>query len=100
MPEWVTPHSEPTSKLALLNSRLSRLRGAIKAGEVPEHIRKAAEKVRLAQLSVIKAKLALIREYPQRDPGGRQSSNLIDEQSRWQSLDVEAIIEEFGRADA
>ncbi len=100
MPEWVTPQSEPLSKLALLNSRLARLRGAVKAGEGPEHLRKAAEKVRLAQLSVIKAKLALIREYPQRDPGGRQSSNLCEEQSRWQTLSVEAIIEQLGHADA
>ena len=98
--EWVTPHSKPLSKLALLNSRLARLRGAVKAGEGPAHQRKAAEKVRLAQLSVIKAKLALIREYPQRDPDGRQSSNLLDEQSRWRALSAEAIIEQSGQADA
>jgi hypothetical protein len=97
--EWVTPHSEPVSKLALLNSRLTRLRGAVKAGESPTHLRNAAEKLRLAQLSVIKAKLALIREYPQRDPGGRQSKNLRDEQSRRRTLTTEAIIEEFGRPD-
>jgi hypothetical protein len=97
--EWVTPHSEPLSKLALLNSRLTRLRGAVEAGESPTHLRNAAEKVRLAQLSVIKAKLALIREYPQRDPGGRQSTNLLDQQSRWRTLTAEAIIEEFGHPD-
>src|SRR4051794_27528943 len=95
--EWVTPHSEPLSKLALLESRLTRLRGAVKAGESPAQLRNAAEKVRLAQLSVIKAKLALIREYPQRDPGERQSSNLRDEESRWRTLTTEAIIEQFGR---
>jgi hypothetical protein len=98
--EWVTPHSEPLSKLALLDSRLTRLRGAVKAGESPTHLRNAAEKVRLAQLSVIKAKLALIREYPQRDPGGRQSSNLRAEESQWRTLTTEAIIEQFGRLDA
>ena len=100
MPEWVTPHSEPLSKLALLDSRLARLRGAVKAGDGPECLRKAAEAVRLAQLSIIKAKLALIREYPQRDPDGRQSSNLYDEQTRWRTLSIEAIIEQFGQADA
>jgi hypothetical protein len=96
--EWVTPHSEP-SKLALFNRRLTRLRGAVKAGESPTHVRNAAERLRLAQLSVIKAKLALIREYPQRDPGERQSTNLRDEQSRWRTLTAEATIEEFGRPD-
>jgi hypothetical protein len=100
MPEWVEPHSEPLSKLALLESRLARLRGAVKAGKSPTHIRNVAEKVRLARLSVIKAKLALIREYPQRDQGGRQSSNLRDEELHWRTLTTEAIIEQFGRTDA
>jgi hypothetical protein len=98
--EWVTPQSEPLSKLALLNSRLTRLRGAVKAGEGPTQLRKAAEKVRLAQLSVIKAKLALVREYPQRDPGGGQLANLRDQEALWRTLTVEAIIEQFGRPDA
>jgi hypothetical protein len=97
--EWVTAQSEPLSKLALLNSRLTRLRGAVKSGREPTQLRKAAEKVRLAQLSVIKAKLALIREYPQRDPGGRQLANLRDEEARWRTLPCEAIIEQFGRPD-
>jgi hypothetical protein len=83
MMEWVTAHSEPLSKLALFNGRLARLRGAVKAGERPTHFRKAAQKLRLARLGVIKAKLALIGEYPQRDPGGRQAINLFHEQLRW-----------------
>jgi len=87
------------SKLALLNSRLTRLRGAVKSGEGLDQLRKAAEKVRLAQLSVIKAKLALIQEYPQRDPGGRQLANLRDQESQWQTLTVEVIIEQFGQPD-
>ena len=94
--EWVTPQSEPLSKLALLNSRLTRLRGAVKSGEGPTQLRKAAEKVRFAHLSVIKAKLALIREYPQRDPCGRQLANLRDQELQWRTLAVEAIIEQFG----
>jgi len=98
--EWVTPQSEPLSKLALLNSRLTRLRGAVKSGEGLDQLRKAAEKVRLAQLSVIKAKLALIQEYPLRDPGGRQFANLRDQESQWQTLTVEVIIEQFGQPDA
>lgn len=97
--EWVTPQSEPLSKLALLNSRLTRLRGAVKSGAEPTQLRKVAEKVRLAQLSVIKAKVALIREYPQRDPGGRQLANLRDQEAHWRTLAVEAIVEQFGQPD-
>jgi hypothetical protein len=98
MPEWVQRSSQPESKLALFDSRLSRLRGAVKAGESVAHVGKAAENLRLAALSVIKAKLALIREYPARDPDGRESANLRQEDQRWRSLSAEAITEEYGKS--
>lgn len=95
----VSEHSQPHRKLNLWEKRLRRLRAAIKAAEGPIHVASAAEKVRLAALAVIKAKLALIREYPQRDPEGRISADLRDEEMRWRSLSSEAIVEEYGRAD-
>lgn len=98
MPQFVTPHSEPVSKLALLENVRTRLRSAIKAGSSPTRVRKAAERVRLAHLAIIKAKLALIWEYPQRDPDGRQSENLRNEQHHWQTLPIEAVIEQCGGA--
>ena len=98
MPEWVTPHSEPVSKLVVLDSMLTRLRGAIATGASESRIRKAAERVRLAQLSVIKAKLVLIREYPRRDPGGRQSENLRTEEQTWRTLSLDTIIEQYGES--
>jgi hypothetical protein len=52
--------------------------------------------VRLAALAVIKAKRALVREYPERDPTGRQSLNLQREEARWRELPAEAIIAECG----
>jgi hypothetical protein len=100
MPSWVTPYSEPERKLDLLQRRLIRLRGAVKAGEGWAHVHSAAEKLRLAQLAVIKARLALIHEYPQRDPKGRQSSKLREEESRWRALTTEQIVEHYGRAEA
>jgi hypothetical protein len=96
----VSRNSEPYRKLSLLDKRLRRLRGAVKAGEGPTHVLKAAEKLRLAALAVIKAKLALIREYPQRDPDGRESLKLRDEELRWRSLTTEAVVEAHGRAEA
>ncbi len=96
----VSRHSEPDRKLDLLDRRLGRLRGAVKRGEGPTHIKNAAEKVRLAALALIKAKRALIREYPQRDPDGRQSRNLQDEEQRWLTLSTDAIVEEHGKFDA
>jgi hypothetical protein len=96
----VSENSQPYRKLGLLAKRHRRLRGAVKAGEGPTHVSNAAEELRLAALAVIKAQLALNREYPQRDPEGRETSKLRDEDLRWRSLSTEAIIEEHGRAHA
>lgn len=96
MPSWVSQHSHPERKLGLLERWLSRLRGAIKTVESPAQIGNAAEKVRTAALAVIKAKRALIREYPQRDPEERQSAFLNDEEQRWLSFSIDAIVEEYG----
>jgi hypothetical protein len=81
-----------------LAKRLRRLRAAVKSGEGSIHVSSAAEKVRLAALALIKAKRALIAEYPRRDHDGRQSRNLECEAQRWLSLPTEAIVEEYGKA--
>jgi hypothetical protein len=97
MPSWVSQHSEPARKQNLIEKRLRRLQAAVKAGKGLMHIAREAEKVRLAALALIKAKRALIREHPQRDPDGRQSWNLQDEEQRWLAVSTEAIIKEHGR---
>jgi hypothetical protein len=97
MPSCVSQHSEPARMQNLVEKRLRRLRAAVKAGERPMHIAREAEKVRLAALALIKAKRALIREYPQRDPDGRHSWNLQDEEQRWLAVSTDAIVEQHGR---
>jgi hypothetical protein len=100
VPSWVSEHSEPHRKRNLLAKRLRRLRAAVKAGEGSDHISNAAEKVRLAALAFVKAKRALLTEYPQRDPDGRQADNLREEEQRWLTLSPEANVEEHAGADA
>ncbi|SRR5579883_2211491 len=95
----VSRHSEPDRKLGTFESRLCRLRGAVKRGAGPIPVSNAAEKLRLAALALIKARRALIKEYPQRDPGGRQSRNLQEEEQRWLALSTEAIVQEYGYTD-
>ena len=99
MPSWVSENSQPARKQLLVEKRLRRLRAAVKAGEGLTHVSGAAEKLRLAGLALIKAKRALIREYPQRDPDGRQSWKLQDEEQRWLCLSTEAIVAEHGEGD-
>ncbi len=92
--------SVPDRKFRLLDSRLVRLRGVVKRREGLAHASKAAENVRLAALAVIKTKRALITEYPQRDPTGRQSRKLQDEEQRWLTLSTDTIIGDYGADDA
>ena len=99
MSSWVNRYSLPDRKLLLFEKRLRRLRAAVKAAEGSAHICNAAEKLRLAALAVIKAKRALNREYPQRDPDGRQSRNLQEEEQQWLSLSIEAIVEAHGKSE-
>jgi hypothetical protein len=86
-------HSEPERKLDLLDRMLGRLRGAVRRGDDPVG---DAERVRRAALAVINAKRALITEYPERDPEGRQARNLAREVERWLSLSAEVIAAEYG----
>lgn len=99
MPSCLSQHSEPARKRLLVEKRLRGLRAAVEAGQSSVHIARAAEKVRLAALALIRAKRAMIRECPQRDPDGRQLWNLQDEEQRWLSLSAKAIVEENGADD-
>jgi hypothetical protein len=96
----VSRHSEPGRKLDPFERRLGTLRGLVKRGEGAGRIASAAEKLRLAGLAVVKAQRALIREYPQRDPDGRWSRNLDEDERRWLARSAGEIAEEFGGSDA
>jgi hypothetical protein len=90
----VSKHSEPSRKRLILAKRIRRLKAAVKAGESELHVFKTGEKVRIAALTLIKAKRALLAEYPQSDPHGRRLRNLQQEEERWASLQIEVLINE------
>lgn len=92
-------HSEPNRKLGTLDRRIDGLRGVVKRSEGEYHVARAAERVRPAALALIKAKQALIREYPDCDPTGRQSEHLLAERSRLVGLSVDGIVREFARPE-
>ena len=95
----VSRHSEPGRKLGLYVRRLRTLQSLVKRDASSDHIAMAAEKLRLAALGVIKAKRALIQEYPQRDPDRRQSYTLDEEEQRWRALSPQAIAEDYSTGD-
>ena len=92
----VSRHSEPGRKLDLFDRRIGRLQGVVKRRENANQVSSAAEKLRLAALAVIKAKRALISEYPQRDPNKFQSYKLHEEEQRWSTLSIQEIVAEYG----
>ena len=92
----VSKHSQPHGKLGLYDRRLVRLRGVVKRGESEAHVVAASEKLRFAALAVIKARRALIKEYPKRDSEGLESRKLQEEEERWLSLSVKEIVEAYG----
>jgi hypothetical protein len=100
MPSWVSVHSEPNRKKQLVEKKLHALRAAVREERNLVHISSAAEKVRLAAVALIKAKRALLREYPQRDPRGQHWRKLQNEEQRWLALSIPTIVEEFGKDDA
>lgn len=50
--------------------------------------------MRVSKIGLIKAHLALIREYPKRDPQGRRMIRLCEEAIAWLSKSVEEIVRE------
>ncbi len=100
MPSFVPRRLEPYQKREILDKRLLSLRGAINSGASDVRITHAAEKVRLSALTVIKAQRSLLAERPESEARARQLQNLSDEEERWNSLSVEAIIAQATAADA
>jgi len=91
VPSFVPRSLEPYKKRELFDKRVLQLRGAINSGADAVRVAKAAEKVRLAALAVIKAKRALIVGANRE----RQLRNLDQEEERWSSLSLDDIVTQF-----
>ena len=90
---WVREQSEAVRKRLLIEKQRRRPQTAVKADEGWMDISRAAENVRLAAFSLMKAKRSLIKEYPYKDPNEQQSRRLQEEEQRWLSLSTKAIKE-------
>jgi len=85
--------SYPAKKLAILGKRENELSHAVHAGLSQEKLIKAAEKVRAAQLSVLKGK----RHYIVDDghPHFDGFKEIDAKAAEWTSIKVEKIIEQY-----
>lgn len=66
MPSYA-PRNEPIRKVEILNRKIYELKRCILEGSVEEKIINTAEKVRVAQLNLLKARLNLNKPYKKED---------------------------------
>lgn len=99
MPSYVPRYLEPYQKREILEKRLLSLRGAINSGASEARIANAAEKVRLAALAVIKTRRSQLWAPPTSEAGRHQLQNLDEDEHRWRSLSVEAIVNQASRPE-
>jgi len=96
VPSFIPRSLEPCKKRELFDKRVLQLRAAVNSGASAGRLANAAEKVRLAALTVVKAKRTMI--------GGNdrvlQLRNLQEEEKHWSALTVEEIVAQCAEADS
>jgi hypothetical protein len=100
MPSYVPRSLEPYKKREILEKREQELMHALKTGFDPLKINRAAEKVRAAQLAVLKAKDDLIDYQPETEQKIHQRSNIERERTSWLNISTEDIAVEYENKQA
>lgn len=68
---------------------------ALRTGADPQKVNRAAEKVRTAQLALLKSKDDLIEYQPETEQKVHQLSNIERERTKWSSISTEDIALEY-----
>lgn len=92
------PRNEPIRKIEILEKRELELEKCIRTNASPEKTGNKAEKLREAQLNLIKARLALIMPYKledQTDDKMKLKEKLEIERSEWEEKSIKEIIESY-----
>lgn len=100
MPLYPPRGLEPYSKKELLEKREQRLRHDILAGCSEIILRRSAEKVRAAQLSILKSQHELLRFQTITDESTRQLTNIERTKKNWTEMPVEAVLDMYRTSHA
>lgn len=97
MPSYA-PRNEPIRKVEILNRKINELKRCVVRGFSEEKTINTAEKVRVAYLNLLKAKLNLNSPYKKDDD--TQELVLIREKIRndiakWEEIEVSEIIDQY-----
>lgn len=100
MPTW-PPRSNSTKKREQLVRREEELRHAIRSAAAPAVVMKGAERVRLAQLSILKAERHWTRDIKMRRKNVATGLHSIEKGiTEWQEKPVGAIIAAYTKGRA
>ena len=92
------PRNEPIKKIEVLEKRMMELEKCIRTNASEEKTINKAEKVRTAQLNLVKAKLAILKPYRFEDNTDANKKNiekLEKEYIEWEKKSVELIVKEY-----
>ena len=92
------PRKEPIRKIQILEKRVMELLKCIRTNASEEKTKSKAEKIREAQLNLLKARLALIKPYKLDDKTEEKEIlriKLLKEIKLWQSKTLEVIIHKY-----
>lgn len=92
------PRNEPVRKIEILEKRIIELKKCIRLNAFEEKLVNKAEKVREAQLNLIRARLFLLKPYSSElkfEAKEKTTKKLEKEYINWEGKLVELIIEEF-----
>lgn len=97
MPSHI-PRTDATKKREQLARRGQELEHAVHAALPREHLLRAAESVRAAQLSLLKAELHWIQaaKIVGREPGNRER-NILHDQQYWTEVAVDEIVQRYAK---
>jgi len=92
------PRNNPTRKIEILNNRILDFLKCIRQNSTEEKLKNKSEKVKIAKLNLIKAKLKLLVSYREEDINESKIAiveKLNHEKLKWESISFEEIKNEL-----
>jgi hypothetical protein len=96
MPSYPPRSLAPVKQLETLAKCEARLRHALASAESDQKVTNAVDRVRQAQLSVLKARRELIRYRPTSDELTRELENIAADEDRWTALPDGELAKQYG----
>lgn len=92
------PRNNPTRKVEILENRIHDFLKCVRQNSSEEKLLNKAEKVKIAKLNLIKARLKLLSSYKEEDindPDSKLIQKLNREKLKWTSISFEDINKEL-----